>query len=227
MSVYQNNNGELIPIAGGKAEYGASTIRKGTFSNPAITAYSGAELNITFDTPMPDNDYIVEFSQSTLNSLVTVVVKQNSKTTTGFTVLFSRPYSAAINANQMVFTYTAFKLYTDTEYNSILEGQRYSTDEVDTGKVWIDGKKIYRRVLLCTIATPLSATGGWTTVNGWTVPDTAIEKYISIDCSNLDYGNRIDYQMIASSKALTFYCLSSNITIPVDAPLIIEYTKTT
>ncbi len=26
------------------------------------------------------------------------------------------------------------------------EGDRYSTDEVDTGKVWIDGKKIYRKV---------------------------------------------------------------------------------
>jgi len=111
--------------------------------------------------------------------------------------------------------------------SAIEEQNSYSTEETYTGKVWIDGKKIYRRVLLCTIATPLSATSGWTTVNGWTVPDTAIEKYISIDCSNLDYGNRIDYQMIASSKALTFYCLSSNITIPVDAPLIIEYTKTT
>lgn len=27
------------------------------------------------------------------------------------------------------------------------EGDRYSTDEVDTGKVWIDGKKIYRKVI--------------------------------------------------------------------------------
>lgn len=103
----------------------------------------------------------------------------------------------------------------------------YSTDEVDTGKVWIDGKKIYRKVLLCTIATPLSASGFWTVVNGWTVSDATIEKYISIDYSGIDYGNRIDHEMTPGTTSLKFYCLSSNVTIPVGAALIIEYTKTT
>ena len=46
----------------------------------------------------------------------------------------------------MLVTYTAFKLYTDIEYNGLLNNQRYSTDEINTGKTWIDGKPIYRAI---------------------------------------------------------------------------------
>lgn len=225
---YNSTTGELERIAGqGKAEYGASTVRTGSFKNPAITAYSGASLDITFDTPMPDNDYIVELSQDSLNSLVTVVVKQDGKTTTGFTVLFSRPYSANIGANQVNFTYTAFKLYTDTEYNSILNGQRYSTDEVDTGKVWIDGKKIYRKVI--PVPNVGSISSGGTKIVSFSrtannIKDVTFAQCVMKNSTGYDYPNFAQV-MAVDEDGIRLQWLSGGAL--TTGNVILEYTKTT
>lgn len=142
MGLYKNNNGVLSPIAGrGKAEYGASTVRTGTFS---LSGTSWARQNITFAEPMPDTDYIVSLETSTAAYLTATPYTIDNKTVNGFQLSIFVSGSTAISYDG---TYTAFKLYTDNEYNGLLNNQRYSTDEIDTGKTWIDGKKIYRKVI--------------------------------------------------------------------------------
>ena len=62
MGLYKNTNGVLTPVAGrGKAEYGASTVRKGTATYTGATIGSYPIINVTFDTPMPDADYEIFF----------------------------------------------------------------------------------------------------------------------------------------------------------------------
>lgn len=112
-------DGSLTMVAGrGKAEYGASTVRTGSFSNPALDAESGSTTQtITFAEPMPDSNYQVELDKGGNLSFVSV----SSKTANGFTVTWARPYNSALPAGSTAVTYTAFKLYTDTEYNEVLE----------------------------------------------------------------------------------------------------------
>lgn len=126
MGLYKNENGILTPIAGrGRAEYGASTVRTGTFTNPELNPNSGdATKTITFDTPMPDADYCLDFTMGEAWLANIVVI---SKTTTGFTVCFLRPFNSAVAANRITFTYTAFKLYTDIEYNQLIEDKVNNT----------------------------------------------------------------------------------------------------
>ena len=107
--------GNLSLLAGrGKAEYGASTCRKGTFT---ITGSSSgvASATITFSTAMPDTDYEIILTDTTTPQTEQITsFTVSNKTTTGFTV---NVYSA----NNVTGSYTAFKLYTDTEYNEVLE----------------------------------------------------------------------------------------------------------
>lgn len=101
----------------------------------------------------------------------------------------------------------------------------YSTDEVKTNKVWIDGKPIYRKVLLCTTNTKLDAQGTWTVVSGWSETPSDIKEFVCINTSNVSLGNRIDY-MIQTDKTLKFYSLAWYLFVQVGDKLIIEYTKT-
>ena len=137
-----NSDGSLSRVAGrGKAEYGASTVRKGSVSVTDIPADGSKAGNVIFDTPMPDADY--EVSITVNNWIAQATVSSVNKTARGFTVYIYNEYATPQNAD---ITYKAFKLYTDNEYNGLLNNQRYSTDEINTGKTWIDGKPIYRRV---------------------------------------------------------------------------------
>lgn len=102
----------------------------------------------------------------------------------------------------------------------------YSTTETKTNKVWIDGKPIYRRVLICTSTTELSAESSWKDIAGWSVENENIARYISINKSGLAYSSRVDHQIVTNMK-LQFYCLVSRLNITIGDPLIIEYTKTT
>lgn len=140
-----NSDGSLQRIAGrGKAEYGASTVRKGSVSVTGIPADGSKAINVIFDTPMPDSDYEVFITVN--NWIAQATVSSVNKTASGFTVYIYNEYATPQNAD---ITYTAFKLYTDNEYNGLLNNQRYSTDEINTGKTWIDGKPIYRKVIDC------------------------------------------------------------------------------
>ncbi len=180
MGLYENTNGVLSPIAGrGKAEYGASTIRTGTISFTAESAQWN-RVNVTFDEPMPDADYLVDLiitsDEPSMGNCTPYMIP--SKSATGFTF---KMYCSA--ARGITIAYTAYKLYTDNEYNGLLNNQRYSTDEIDTGKTWIDGKKIYRKVLTGTfsngdevsiaslnIQTIVNASGHTTFTNGYFSP---------------------------------------------------------
>ena len=116
MGLYTNNSGTLSPIAGrGKAEYGASAIRKGVVDGISCAKDSTTTVAVTFDTPMPDADYIINIDTMTQFSEVVA----GTKTANGFTFYI---YNNSLNnyTNQSI-EYTAFKLYTDNEYNSLMD----------------------------------------------------------------------------------------------------------
>ena len=104
----------------------------------------------------------------------------------------------------------------------------YSTEEQVIG-TWIDGKPIYRKVLICTTDTALGYSGSdyddWKPVPGWTVTIPNINEYVNVN-SPITAGKRVDYT-IRSNKTLQFYSLSGTHTVQKGSPLIIEYTKTT
>lgn len=92
MGLYYNDNGTLKLIAGrGKAEYGASTIRKGEIAVPAISSTEHwKDQTITFSTPMPDTDYQVSLTIKGSNThRVAFQVIESSKTVNGFTVRYT------------------------------------------------------------------------------------------------------------------------------------------
>ncbi|EXM38479.1 hypothetical protein RASY3_14155 [Ruminococcus albus SY3] len=193
MSIYKydSTQDKLIPLAGqGKAEYGASTVRKGTVGVPAIAANADyVDQTITFSTPMPDTDYLVDLSlQGSNTHRVAFHVVANTKTVNGFTVRFTpigvkqttevgvsgitnnlsymltvqrddvypnlTKNTALIDpavslptewnpmqtgylrnpmpANESTLVYTAFKLYTDTEYNNLLDNAVLTSDVTDS-----------------------------------------------------------------------------------------------
>ena len=116
MGLYKNTNGVLSPIAGrGKAEYGASTVRTGTVTFPSISANYFALIDVVFDEPMPDSDYLISFINGSSGWAFydAVNITQN-----GFRLCAVNTSDSALS--NLTVTYTAFKLYTDKEYNDIL-----------------------------------------------------------------------------------------------------------
>ena len=119
MGLYKNNNGVLIPIAGrGKAEYGASTTRENTWTNSeAISEGSSSAFSIAFDTPMPDDKYEVDWTCSA--SALHPVIEE--KTASGFSGHAYRLISPTVDVGDGIINFTAFKLYTDLEYDELLD----------------------------------------------------------------------------------------------------------
>lgn len=107
----------------------------------------------------------------------------------------------------------------------------YSTTEIDTGKKWIDGKPIYRKVIEGTI----NSTGSYQTI----LTDSTIDTLTDIGGNIKDSGNSIQYIIGKSTyrdgtNTSRIIKVSSNIrldysdqfhSLPFKA--IIEYTKTT
>lgn len=123
------STGDLIRVAGqGKAEYGASTERKGDIVIPATTAGNFQSVNVVFAQTMPDNDYAVVIDEGG-NTWAHGSTNVTNKTTTGFTLYFLNV--AGSDAPQMTFKYRAFKLYTDTEYNNLLNNAVLTSDVTD------------------------------------------------------------------------------------------------
>lgn len=124
------STGDLIRVAGqGKAEYGASTERKGDITIPATTAGNFQTVNVVFAQAMPDNDYTVVIDEGG-NTWAHCTTNVTNKTATGFTLFFLNV--AAADAPQMTFKYRAFKLYTDTEYNNLLNNAVLTSDVTDS-----------------------------------------------------------------------------------------------
>lgn len=107
----------------------------------------------------------------------------------------------------------------------------YSTDEVKTNKVWIDGKPIYRKVVTQTFTTP----GSENIISGFDISliDTIISFYGSIKQPS---GTIVPISYSASEEDGAFVCMSRARNSFVlytkaygigDVILIVEYTKTT
>ena len=116
----KNSNGDWVQCAGqGRAEYGASTVRTGTVTIPATNGKTlSANCTVSFSSPMPDTDYMITF-ESNDNTGGYFPANIWNKSVNGCLASFFN----GNNGDQPAVSvrYTAFKLYTDTEYNKILE----------------------------------------------------------------------------------------------------------
>lgn len=104
----------------------------------------------------------------------------------------------------------------------------YSTEETFTGKYWIDGKKIYRKVFEFEITVANQSLGNISNLN----IDTVVTfKDISQGdpISSGYYKNNVDNFYIALNKSHTLFVTggSSYPALPYKTILILEYTKTT
>lgn len=108
------------------------------------------------------------------------------------------------------------------------EDNNYSTEEKLTGKFWIDGKPIYRKVLLCTSQVTIPGAGSnWAVVPGWNTVGIDVETVIYWGAPTIGTGKNLYYQLGSIGFNGYWACISNATTIPVGAPLIVEYTKTT
>ena len=107
----------------------------------------------------------------------------------------------------------------------------YSTDEVKTNKVWIDGKPIYRKVATQTITTP----EGFCPIDDFdtSLIDSVISIYGSIkqpsgNITPISFYNKANdgAYVYMSKEAKRFLLFAREIGVG-DVILIVEYTKTT
>ena len=115
--------GALTRVAGrGKAEYGASATRSGTYvPSSSVQTQEDLSFSVTFDTPMPDTDYQVIFgSASNSASSGTIQCVVRGRETTGFTGILRNVGTSPISVASGTFTWFAFKLYSDVEYSNIV-----------------------------------------------------------------------------------------------------------
>ena len=127
------SDGSLQMISGrGKAEYGASTVRKNTF-NQVVGTGTFEVISIAFSTPMPDADYVVDFTFDNDSTTTAFSYAVSNKTASGFDITFGNQFT---QAQRYKGTVTAFKLYTDTEYNEVLEKINGSGVTSLTDSIW-------------------------------------------------------------------------------------------
>lgn len=122
-NLVDSTTGALTRVAGrGKAEYGASAIRSGTYvPSSSVQIQEDLAFSVTFDTPMPDTDYQVIFgSASNGASSGTIQCVVRSRETTGFTGILRNVGTSPISVASGTFTWFAFKLYSDVEYSNIV-----------------------------------------------------------------------------------------------------------
>ena len=100
-------------FSGGK---GASSMRTGTFTTSALQPQTDEAIVVTFSSPMPSTDYIVDFEAYT--SMYAISIVESTKTVNGFTAKVRNVANSAGSAREV--TYTAFKLYSDVEYSNIV-----------------------------------------------------------------------------------------------------------
>lgn len=107
MSMGFIKDGKYVQVAGnpppsGELVTGASTIRTGTFTSSQGTTIG----SVTFDSPMPDADYIVECWSPSYKLEVDIT----TKTKNGFSYIQKNLGDGS--ESTQTYTYTAFKLYT-------------------------------------------------------------------------------------------------------------------
>lgn len=111
MSMGIIKSGEYNKVAGmslsGELIMGASTIRKGTISVPAIAANSSANVTVTFADPMPNANYEVILNSERIQEAAVI-----NKTANGFTVNFLTNDAVPASTGAWICSYTAFELFT-------------------------------------------------------------------------------------------------------------------
>ena len=110
---YRNSNGQETIISGltpgGDIEAGAVMTRSGQFANETVLSnWDVEDKSITFDSPMPDADYELEFS---FPSDMGYFIVRN-KTANGFTGFLQRTFKSESLVGSLVVKYKATKTYT-------------------------------------------------------------------------------------------------------------------
>ncbi len=101
----------------------------------------------------------------------------------------------------------------------------YSTSEVKTNKVWIDGKPIYRKVLTCTTNT-VSVTNAWTLIPGFVLDETFHVVDVRFSPNGASFFYRNDWRR-SSGQFYANALLSDSTQVYANDKLIVEYTKPT
>lgn len=138
-------------------------------------------------------------------------------------------YTEAVGALIDDTSVSANKVWSSEKINAEIK-EVYSTDEVKTNKVWIDGKPIYRKVTTQTITTPEG-----TLINDFdtSLVDSVISIYGSIkqpsgNITPISFYNKTnDGAYVYTSKQTNRFILYARETGVGDVILIVEYTKTT
>ena len=110
----------------------------------------------------------------------------------------------------------------DIDINTIKNSLSYSTDEILTGGTWIDGKPIYRRVLV--VQTAFSLGTSWVDIVPYCGNPTLNMSTLTYQMNTVEVGA---YMKMAGPNSIIWERQGSYISIPVGAAFIIEYTKTT
>ena len=78
---------------------------------------------------MPDNDYEIEYSSNNNPWAGLIFIDEGTKTKNGFNYYIKAPSDESLPVGHL--SYTAFKLYTDTEYNNLLNNAVLTSDVTD------------------------------------------------------------------------------------------------
>lgn len=197
----------------------------------AFTYESTGRQNLANDTPT--NSGLIIFDASKSNAIY-----GNSDTVQPPSVCLSfiikaekisDQYAAEVGALIDDTSVSANKLWSSQKINAENK-EVYSTDEVKTNKVWIDGKPIYRKVTTQTITTPEG-----TPINDFdtSLVDSVISIYGSIkqpsgNITPISFYNKTnDGAYVYTSKQTNRFILYAREIGVGDVILIVEYTKNT
>ena len=114
---YRDSSGNETSVAGlngtsGELVPSASLMKSGTLTIPATTAGGNGQMSVTFDTAMPDTDYVLNF-ESVGNAWYNLTL-QAQKTVNGFTVVYQNVDTTASSGAASI-NWQAFKLMTDEQ----------------------------------------------------------------------------------------------------------------
>jgi len=176
-----------------------------------FTAEAGSSANLPDYTTNPDDTSTESrYTLNVANARVGTVTRGKSRA-----VFIYIKATSGLTENQQ-----------ENVLNTINENNSYSTEEHLTGKKWIDGKPIYRKVITGTVTTAMTEVA-----HNIANIDTIIKEQCIISYSNafLIAGFYID-----SSYYTNAYATTANVVVSVSYPylnspfkFIIEYTKTT
>ena len=116
----------------------------------------------------------------------------------------------------------------DNVINTLNEERSYSTSEVNTGKKWIDGKPIYRKVVDCgNLPNATSKTVNHNISNFGELVTMFARAYSNNTYLPIPYGSTGDPAIIFITKTGVILSTTSNLSSWTDIKVILEYTKTT